>query len=307
MLNRAGRLGLLVAMVTLAVAVVVPIVAAGAQPEPVDEPVTVVFKAGSASLVPQADGSTRLVLDDLASKVRVDAPDAPKHSDGLAILEADADGAIVARLEAKDAPDGAEDLHVVLTDVQYEGDGSISAVIQAEEQQEGEDATVAPEGTAEDVTLTAEIDRPTDADESSSDSGGSGYVVTMPWQSAKYKQMDQWIFEVLSKECSNNENATAPLTKVNPTGGRGWPVASIDFALVVDNSGDCFWKSTKLEFKVKTGTDAFKAGSCTYEIKQIGPRAFEAKATQLSQNTTACDATGGINIISGYLTGNQRD
>lgn len=312
--------GVLATVVALGTAVIT-IPSAGAGSSSADEPVTVTFEAGSASLVPRADGSIRLVVDGLEDDARIDAPDAPKDAHALSMLEADADGQIEARLAADRGPKGTKDLDLVLTDVQYEGEGSFSATATLAD---NEDPTaVDPEGTAEGVTLTTEIDRPSQDDPTTTTTAptdvtppvpgaatsGSGYVITMPWQTSKYKQMTEWIFEpdLGSRQCVNNERATAPLTLVNPTGGRGFPVASIDFALVVNNDGDCFWQQSSMEFWVRTGPDKFKAGACKYKVKQIGPRTFTASAIEQSQNTNSCDATGGVNIVSGHLSGKERD
>jgi hypothetical protein len=164
----------------------------------------------------------------------------------------------------------------------------------------GQDKSVpVTEGDLEHVSLTAQIDRPSD-DAPAPASGSGNYEILMHWHADHLDDLQNWTFTPTSTTCVDNQPDTRHVDVIYPegTGGRGWPYAATDYVLQVNNSGDCFWKYSTMEFRINVGSDY-----CDYKVEQIGPRTFTASSTLQSFKVKDCDASGGINGVRGYIIG----
>lgn len=260
--------------------------------------VSAVFRSRSAAFVPQPDGTAVLELDGVSDRVRFDVA-APKGAEPTAILGHDADNLIPLTISA---PSLDEDLRLQASDFRTTDDGLLLATVRP--------ATSAaeaglPAATLRKVEVTAEVDGPSGDEASappgSSSGSGTSYTIDMDWSVQQIPEWPStWQLTPTKKVCVLSSPQTNPLKVDYPvnTGGRGWPTSSTKFGLEVDTGPDCFWKYSSMEFQVRVGDY-----SCNYQLHQLGPRTFAASATGRPNDIRVCDASGGINRVSGFLTG----
>jgi hypothetical protein len=281
--------------------------------------ITAAFEADAARILPRSDGTMRLVLTDVAKDASVKGAPKGVDVDPHALWEADADGEIVARLEAEKGPKGSRDVDLVLTDVEHLGEGLIVADAELAEEPvvDGSDLSLPPHGDLEDVTLSAEIDLPADDPPPDDPPPGappkpSNYTITMQWRASQIEDLTTWTFEPLHTICINAARDTRRVEVQYPEdGGSPWAETTYQIEVLktgpamVDGEvvrGECAHGFSKLDFQITVGNE-----SCGYRLSQGGKHWFDGNQLSKQSNVEYCAMTDvGIDIMSGVIVGTER-